>query len=140
MVDAGLEQNFVDTQGISLTNATDGLTYIQLTDVDFLIDSNVTKHQLTDDRIDNVYSLYMNYIEANITLTTPEVAALVLLTKDVAGVRPTNVWTLNMDNSNDEAELISLNGQVKTLRIIDVGISVTKLFIRIEGDETVTVG
>ena len=139
MTDVGTEKDFVDTQGISLTNTTDALTYTQLTDVDFLIDSNVTKHQLTDDRIDNVFSLFMNYIEANITLTTPEVAALVLLTKDVDGIRPKRVWTLNMDDSNNASKSTSFNGQVKTLRIIDPGISVTKLFIRIEGDETVTV-
>ncbi len=131
----GVEKNFVDTQGVSLTNIEDNLKFTQLTNVDFQIDHNVTKHQLTDDTVDNVFSLYVNYIECNITLTTPEMAALVALTVDVNGVKPVRDWTLTLNDSDNQTINISLNGQIKTLRIIDSGISVVKLFIRIEGDE-----
>ena len=57
MVDTGVQANFVDTQQITLTNTTDSLTYIQITDFETNIDSNVTKHHLTDDTVDNVFDL-----------------------------------------------------------------------------------
>lgn len=139
MADTGLEENFVDTQGVSLTNETDDLTYIQLTNVNFQIDNHVEKHQLTDGSVDNIFSLYMNYIEANITVTTLQIAALVALTVDLNGVRPSKVWKLGLNDSDDKTTTISINGQVKTLRFIDIGVSVVKLFIRIEGDEVLSV-
>ena len=131
----GLEKNFVDTQGVSLTNIEDNIVLTQMTDVDFQIDHNVTKHQLTDDTVDNVFSLYVNYISCNVVLTTPEMIALGKLTVDINGVKPVRDWTLKLNDSNNETIDISLNGQIKTLRIVDSGISMVKYFLRIEGDE-----
>jgi len=90
MVDVGSQDNWVDTQKFRLTNTTDSLTYIQLTDVTLDLDSNVVKHQLSDDTIDNVFSLYMSSVQGNMWITNPEWTALVLLTVDVDGVRPVN--------------------------------------------------
>lgn len=135
---AGAEKDFVDTQGVSLV--ANSVTYTQLINLDFDINSNVTKHQLTDDTIDNVFSLHMNYIEADITLTTGELAGLVTLSKDVSGVRPKHDWVLSLNDSSTVTKTLTLkNGQLKTLRVIDSGISVVKVFVRIEGNEDQTI-
>ena len=91
MVNVGSQANFVDTQQATLTNVTDSLTYIQITDQEINIDSTVTKHHLTDDTVDNVFDLYANYIQGNMWATTSEWAALVNLTVNVNGVRPTKI-------------------------------------------------
>jgi len=139
MSDVGLQKNFVDTQDSVLTNLTDSLTYIQLTDLMTDIDSNVTKHQLTDDTIDNIFSLRMNSIQGNMWVTNPEWAALVLLTVDVDGIRPIKSWELKLVDQSNTSVTTTFNAQMKTLRPIDTGIGAVKLFFRLEGTDTVVV-
>lgn len=139
MSNVGSQDNFVDTQFSKLVNVTDGLTYIQLTDTILDIDSNVTKHQLTDDTIDNVFSLYMNSVQGNMWVTLPEWSALVNLTKDVAGVRPIKSWELNWVSQSNTQRKTTFNAQMKTLRPIDNGIGAVQLFFRLELDEAVSI-
>ncbi len=139
MGDVGVQDNFVDTQESVLTNLTDALTYIQLTDLVTDIDSNVTKHQLTDDTIDNVFSLRMNSIQGNMWVTNPEWAALVVLTVDVAGVRPIKEWELKWVDQSSTSVTTTFNAQMKTLRPIDSGIGAVQLFFRLEGTNSVVV-
>jgi len=139
MVNAGSQNNFVDTQKSTLTNVTDSLTYIQLTDLVPDIDSNITKHQLTDDTIDNVFSLRMNSLQGNMWVTNPEWETLVILTADVDGVRPKKVWRLTWTDQSNTTITTNFNAQMKTLRPIDDGIGAVKLFFRLEGDGTVGV-
>jgi len=135
---AGAEKDFVDTQGVKLT--ANSVEYTQLTNLDFQIDSNIEKHQLTNDTIDNIFSLHMDYIQANMILTTGELAGLQVLTKDVNGVRPKHDWALSLNDSSNVTKILTLkNGQVKTLRVTDPGISYVEIFIRIEGSENETV-
>jgi len=139
MVDVGIQANFVDTQDAVLTNNTDGLTYRQLTDLIFDIDNNVTKHQLTDDTIDNVFSLRMTNLQGNMWVTNPEWAELLQLLTDVDGVRPTKGWDLTWTDQSNMSIMTAFHAQMKTLRPIDSGIGAVKLFFRLEGkgDETV---
>jgi len=139
MVDVGTQANFVDTQDSKLTNLTDSLTYIQVTDTVTDIDSDVTKHHLTDNTVDNIFDLYANSIQGNMWVTNPQWAALVTLTVDVNGVRPTKIWRLEETDQSGTVVTTSLNGQMKTLRKIDTGISAVQLFFRIEGDEVLSV-
>lgn len=139
MGNVGSQDNFVDTQNSKLTNITDSLTYTQLTDLVADIDSNVTKHHLTDDTVDNVFDLYSNFIQGNMWVTNPEWAALVVLTVDVAGVRPSRIWQLELIDQSNTVVTTSINGQLKTLRLIDIGIGVIQLFFRIEGDEVLSI-
>lgn len=139
MVDIGSPSNFVDTQDVSLTNVTDSLTYLQLTDVILDISSTVTKRQLTDDTIDNVFSLRLNSIQGNMVLTTPQLAALIVLTVDVAGVRPVKVWSVAFTDSSGSTVTLSFNGQLKDLRPIDDGSDAVRMFFRLEADESVSV-
>jgi len=139
MVNVGSPDNFVDTQQFKLTNVTDNLTYIQITDVILDIDSNVTKHQLTDDTIDNVFSLYMSGVQGNMWVTNPEWAALVVLTVDVAGVRPVKSWNLIQTDQSNVTKTTTFNAQLKTLTEVDRGIGAVQLFFRLELKEAVVV-
>ena len=135
----GVQANFVDTQQSILTNTSDGLTYDQLTDLVVDVDSNVVKHQLTDDTIDNVFSLRMNSIQGNMWVTNPEWEALVELTLDVNGVRPSKVWTITWTDQSNTEVTTAFNAQMKTLRPTDRGIGAVQLFFRLEGDQAVGV-
>lgn len=139
MVDVGSQSNFVDTQDAILTNITDNLTYLQVTDLILDIDSNVTKHQLTDDTIDNVFSLLLNSIQGNMWVTNPEWTALVVLTVDVDGVRPTRIWELKWIDQSGTSVTTFVSAQLKTLRPIDRGIGAIQLFFRLEASKTVIV-
>jgi len=139
MVGVGTQATFVDTQDSNLTNTTDSKTYTQLTDLMLDIDSNVTKHHLTDDTVDNVFDLYANFIQGNMWVTSGEWADLIALTVDVGGVRPIKIWTLQWTDQSGNNINTSINGQIKTLRPIDSGIGAVQLFFRIEGDEALTV-
>ena len=137
MVDVGVPANFVDTQDVTLTNLSDNLTYTQLTNVSFDIDSIVEKNQLTDDKIDNVFSLRMNAIQGEMMVTNPQWAALVTLTVDVDGVRPVKVWSISWTDATGTTVNTSFNGQLQTLSPVDSGLGFVTLFFRIQGDEVV---
>jgi len=139
MVDVGSSDNFVDTQDVSLTNVTDSLTYLQLTDVIPNITSTVTKHQLTDDTINNVFSLRLHSIQGNMVLTTPQLAALVILTIDVNGVRPLKIWSVSFTDASGLSTTMSFQAQLKDLRPIDDGSDVVRMFFRLEGDEVLSI-
>lgn len=139
MVDVGSQLNWVDTQKFRLTNVTDSLTYIQITDVTLDLDSNVVKHQLSDDTIDNVFSLYMSSVQGNMWITNPEWAALVLLTVDVDGVRPVKSWNLIQTDQSNTVKTATFNAQLKTLREVDRGVGVVQLFFRLELQEAVVI-
>lgn len=139
MGNVGVPANYVDTQDVSLTNVTDSLTYLQLTDVIPDITSTVTKHQLTDDTIDNVFSLRLMSIQGNMVLTTPQLAALVVLTVDVAGVRPSKVWSVAFTDSSGLSITMSFQAQLKELRPVDDGSDVVRMFFRLEGDEVLSI-
>jgi len=139
MADTGSPSNFVDTQDVSLTNVTDALTYLQLTDVIPEISSTVTKHQLTDDTIDNVFSLRLNSIQGNMVLTTPQLAALVVLTVDVSGVRPSRVWSVVFTDRSGSSTSLVFSAQLKDLRLIDDGSDAVRMFFRLEATAVVSV-
>lgn len=137
MVNVGIQSNFVDTQNSILTNLTDSLTYTQLVDVTLDIDSTVTKHQLTDDSIDNVFSLYMNSLQGNMWITNPEWEALLALTLDVNGVRPSKIWTITWTDQSNVIVKTAFQAQLKTLRVIDRGVGALQLFFRLELNEVI---
>jgi len=137
MSNVGIQDNFVDTQDSILKNETDAKTYIQLTDLILDIDSNVTKHHLTDDSVDNVFDLRALSIQGNMWLTTEEWFDLLTLTVDVEGVRPVKKWSLLWTAQSGDSQEVLFDGQLKTLRAIDSGIGAVQLFFRIEGDEII---
>jgi len=135
MADVGSQANFVDTQDVSLTNTSDSLTYTQLTDVQLILTKNLVKHQLTDDTIDNVFSLKMISLRANMVLTNPEISALLVLYSSSA----TKVWTIKYIDFSNTTKSIAINGQIKDFNILDSGENVVRAFIHLEGDHVVGV-
>ena len=133
----GLPENFVDTQDVSLENLSDSLIYTQLTDVNFTVDSNIEKNQLTDDTIDNVFSLRMISIEGNMVVTNPEWAALLDLTIDFEGIRPVKIWKVNWTDATGTTVSTAFNGQLQTLTPIDSGLGSVTLFFKIQSDQSV---
>ncbi len=131
----GLPKNFVDTQDVSIENLTDMKLYTQLTDVNFTIDSTVEKNQLTNDTIDNVFSLRMISIEGNMVVTNPEWAALLALTVDANGIRPAKIWQVNWTDADGTTVTTAFNGQLQTLTPTDGGLGSITLFFRIQSDE-----
>lgn len=136
---SGLQENFIDTQDARLINVNNDTDYNQLTDLIIHIDSNVTKHQLTNDTVDNVFSLRMNRLEGNMLITTPEWGDLVSLTVDVDGVRPKNEWKLEWTDQSEIVTETIFMAQMKTLQVVDSGLGALKVFFVLEGDGTVTV-
>lgn len=139
MVDVGTQENTVQTQKVIITNETDSKTYIQATIVNFTIDSNVTKHQLNDDTIDNSFSLPMNSIEGTLRITIPEWADLVTLTKDVNGIRPIKSWSVKWTDDSGNTATTTFDGQLKTLISTDDGLQKLRVNFRIEATEKVVV-
>lgn len=135
MADVGLTSDFVDTQDVSLTNVTDNLTYKKLTDVILDMNKNLEKNQLTDNTVDNLYSLFMNGIEGNIRLTTLELDAWTALFIS----SETKVWQVSYTDADNDTKSISFNAEVKTFRLIDFGLGWVNQFFRLESDEVVTV-
>ena len=132
----GIISDTVDTQDVTLTNVTDGIEYSQLRNVIVDIDRNVTKHQLTNDTIDNMYSLLMNSIQGNILLTTPEIAGLVALAVSLDD----KIWKVTYANASGVSTLISFEAQLKTFRPEDNGErGPTGFFFRLEATEVVSV-
>jgi len=140
MTDIGDQSEFIDTQDVSLRNSTDdNKIYIQLTDVVLDIDSNVTKHHLTDDTVDNVFDLRAISIQGNMVVTNDAWVDFVNLTVDIDGVRPIRDWVITWMSQSDNDTVTEIQGQLKTLRAIDSGIGAVQLFFRIEGSEALTI-
>lgn len=133
MTDVGSQANFVDTQDVSLTNLTDNLTYTQLTDVQLILTKMVNKHQLTDDTIDNMFSLRMVSMRANIVLTNPEIATLLTLYSSSVS----KIWIIEYIDFSNTSIKLTVNGQIKDFHIIDSGDSAIRAFIHLECDEVI---
>lgn len=132
----GLISDTVDTQDVSIENVTDGLIYSQLRNVTVDIDRNVTKHQLTDDTIDNIYSLNMNSIQGNMLLTTLEISGLVALSVTL----DTKIWKVDYQDASGGSRSISFVAQLKTFRPEDTGDrGPIEFFFRLEAEETISV-
>jgi len=135
MVDAGVQANFVDTQDVTLTNVPDSLTYTQLTDVELILSRTFTKHQLTDDTIDNIPSLKMISIRGNMVLTNPEIPALV----DLYISSEARLWKIDYTDFSNTNKNITTSAKIFDFHIIDSGADVTRAFIHLEGNEVLSV-
>ena len=135
MANVGLEKNLVNSQDVELTNVGDSKTYIQLMNVEMDIDRKVIKHQLTNDTVQNVYSLFMNGMQGNIALTTPQVADWTTLAISLA----TKEWQVKFFDSNNQSATIAFDAEVKTFRPIDDGETDATHFFRLEADGVLTI-
>lgn len=135
MPDVGIVSNFIDTQDAKLTNTTDNKTYIQLLTSTLFLDNNVSKHQLTNDTIDNIYSLNMISLEGVMVLTRSEWADLV----SIYNSKTQKIWSLAWKDATNVTITTSIVGEIKLLTPIDSGEGALTLSFRIEGIQTVAV-
>ena len=136
---AGSQDNFIDTQNAILANTTVNITYTQLTDLTFNLDSILTRHQLTNDTIDNIFSLSFSDVSGNMWLTTTEWSILQELLVDVNGIRPIKTWSITWTDQSSVVKTTTFLAQLKTLTPIDSGIGAIKLFFNLILKESVIV-
>lgn len=141
MTDVGIEDEFIDTQDVSLENVTDSLVYKQVEVASFHISRSIEKNQLTDDTIDNLASLRFISIIGRLTVTAPDINKLISLTGDgVFGLSPpVKDWKITYSSSKATKRSITIKGQLFDFNMIDPGISDVQADFRLEGDETATV-
>jgi hypothetical protein len=133
MADLGDIKNTIDTQNAILGDGTN--TYKQLYNCKINLDSNVSKHQLTDDTVHNVYSLNMISIEAVIVLTTVQWASLVTLYNS----KDSKAWNLTWTDAATISKTTTFSGEIKTLSPIDVGLGPLTFSIVIECNHSIVV-
>lgn len=132
MVDAGEWAERVDTQDVSLINVTDSLTFKQLLNVFPDISASLTRHQLTDDTIENLWDLRVTFIEGDIVLTTPEITTWVAFTLQTNNKPPVKTWRLSYKPISGATVTVDISGQVSVFRLIDTGRGVALYHFRIE--------
>lgn len=139
MGSVGSQNNFIDTQDSILTNVTDDKKYIELVNLTFNLDSALTRHQLTDDTIFNMFSLSFNEVSGNMWLTSNEWSGLQNLLIDVNGIRPIKTWNIEWVDQSGVTKQTSFSAQLKTLTPIDSGIGAVNLFFVLILMESVTI-
>ncbi len=105
---SGVQANFVDTQDVSLTNISDGITYTQLENVRIAINHATSFHQLSDNTVDKNFSLADVTIEGDIIMTNPELALLKVLSTMVNAQLPIRNYTVLF--TDQSGTLTSYNG------------------------------
>ncbi len=136
MADAGEINEVVDTQKVTLTNTTDSQTYKQCISIAVDIDTDMTRRQRTDSVFENLWDLRHAAIEADLLLTTPELAGLVALTAQTNNVPPTKTWTIAMTSVSGATVSIAGSAQLKTLQTRDTGRGMVVQHIRLEFTST----
>ncbi len=89
---SGVQEEFIDTQDVSLTNVSDGITYTQLENVRISIRHSPSMHQLTDDTVDKNFSLADAIIEGDIIATSQELGLLKTLSTMINAQLPIRSW------------------------------------------------
>lgn len=142
-VHVGDEAGFIDTQGFELENSTDGLIYDQvLSIIPAELSHSLDFNQLTNDTVEKLFGLTDAAFEVTMLATQPELAGLLNLVIPVAAQLPNREWIVRM--TDQSARITTLTGFaiLNEFRIIDDGISLSKLKFKLEfvSEATVSVG
>lgn len=133
MTDVGDPNEFVDSQGVQLTNVTDSKTYIQTLSVQPAnLDHSVHFHQLTNDQVEKTFGLTNASFDVLMMVTTTELGELITLSAPVQAQLTTKTWKIDLiDQSGGAGGTTTLEGTavISSLKVIDDGIgSVTVQF------------
>jgi hypothetical protein len=118
---SGIQDNFVDTQDVSLTNNTNAVTYTQLENVRVSKRHNKSFHQLTDNLVDKNFSLTDVTIEGDIVATNPELALLKTLSTMVNAQLPLRSWTVSYTDQSGTVVDFTGDGYLAVFDAIDNG-------------------
>lgn len=118
---SGIQDNFIDTQDVSLTNTTDGVTYTQLENVRIGRRHATSFHQLTDDTVDKNFSLADIIIEGDIIATSPQLALLKTLSTMVNAQLPIRNYTVMFVDQSGTPTTYTGSGFLAVFDPIDSG-------------------
>ena len=111
--------DFIDTQNVNIRNVTDNVTYSQATQISAEFESELTRRQLTNNEFENLWDLLHGTYEAEIMVTQPQVADLILLIKQTNNQPPTKVWRIIMVSDSNQQVIIQGSAQLGKLRFVD---------------------
>jgi len=133
MSDVGFPQNFIDTQGISLENQTDGDIYDQILSMTPVnISNSVELNQLTNDTVEKLFGLTDAVIEVEMMATQPELLDLFQLTLPTGAQLPSKIWKASLADVSNNIQTITGTASLTNLEIIDDGISFATLKFKLE--------
>jgi len=133
MSDVGSPDNFIDTQGISLENQTDGDIYDQILSMTPAnISNSVEINQLTNDTVEKLFGLTDAVIAVEMMATNPEVLALLELTLPSGAQLPSRIWKASLADVSNNIQTITGTATLTDLEIIDDGISFATLKFNLE--------
>ena len=139
----GVEANFVDTQGLTLENVTDGLIYNQVLTLDAIdILHSVKFHQLTNDTVEKLFSLADAQVGVTMLVTQPELALLVNLSTQTAAQSPQRNWNVNITDQSNNTTVLGGIAIISEFKIVDsgVGLSTIKMTLDYITDTTAPAG
>jgi len=128
MSSVGVEANFVDTQGITVENVSDGLIYDQALSIDAIdIVHSVDFHQLTNDTVEKLFALTNAKVGVTMLVTEPEIAFLVSLSTQTAAQSPQRNWVIHItDQSGNTTDLGGI-ALISEFKIIDPGVGLSTI-------------
>jgi hypothetical protein len=127
-VNVGVEANFVDTQGLTLENVTDGLIYDQVLTLDAIdILHSVKFHQLTNDTVEKILSLSDSSVGVTMLVTQPELALLVNLSTQTAAQSPERNWNVNITDQSTNTTTLGGIAKISEFKIIDSGVGLATI-------------
>ena len=133
MSDVGFPQNFIDTQGISLENQTDGDIYDQILSMTPVnISNSMELNQLTNDTVEKLFGLTDAIIEVEMMATQPELLDLFQLTLPTGAQLPSKIWKASLADVSNNIQTITGTASLTNLEIIDDGISFATLKFKLE--------
>lgn len=132
MADAGQRSEFAASGKVAFSNNTDSLDYVQLENISFDIETTFTKEQLSNNTLEKLTDLRDWNIEADITLTTPDIAPWVTLTVQTNNQLPSKEYYIVLTPESGSAVTISGSFYLAIFRTIDTGIGTSRHHIRLE--------
>ena len=118
---SGVQAEFIDTQDVTLTNISDGVTYDQLENVRVSTRHVTSFHQLSDDTVDKNFSLADITIEGDIIATSSEFALLKTLNTMVNAQLPIRNYTVLFTDQSGTPTSYNGDGFLAVFEPVDSG-------------------
>ena len=130
---AGDPSGFIDTQGISVENKTDGIIYSQvLSLIPGHFEHSKTFHQLTNDTVEKLFGLTDAQFKVTLLATQPELNALINLTLPVLAQLPSREWVITMTDQSNRNEILTGFAIIGEFTIIDQGVGLATVEFTLE--------
>jgi len=133
MTNVGSPENFIDTQGVTLENQTDGLVYDQVLSMTPVnISHSMELNQLTNDTVEKLFGLTDAVLAVEMLATQPELLALFQLTVPTDAKLPSRVWRARLADVSNNFQTVTGTATLTDLEVIDDGVSFATLKFNLE--------